>query len=235
MKKLKKSVSTLAILFACSACGMNKNPTTYFDFPHMHKGYRVGQIIEKYSDPEKIEIVYTPACDEIDFQYSEAASISTEMKQVLETAIKAKIGTIDPSIKAKLTESYKIHFTDVWAEWTDKVNMFEYYKKLFDSDEKPFLEEYLKAYREDGVAFDIFSLIVHARVSIEKLSNGTISFDEKIKIGEALSADFAYNDESNKIITSEEIIPAGHHADPCMISKIFGDDKRSCVGKFSFF
>jgi hypothetical protein len=213
------------IVFVLAGCGdsdtINKH-TGFMKLPFPSKNISLGQIVEVFTKPEKVEITYDSNFDSSKMKSSQGWSISVAESNKINVAVTAKIASILKPYYPKIDCTLTVEFLNKKTEFFEKNLIFKKVDSTIAVNAS--LKRHLVLYNSKGAHFNVITQIITGKikVSVFKDSNDTGLINGAVLNQLNAEFDLVFNQDSSvKRIISEDDLIFGFHYDPNMINILY--------------
>ena len=223
MRKWHVVVLIAVLLSACTAPGIGvKKYTGFTELKFPSNSLAPGQIVEIYSDPEKVEITYQPniprdkasSSPGWDIASVEARAASANLELEIINVLKAT-GSSSSSVRAQ------VQYSNTKTTLVPKYYIYSTLKRDIGSSKS--LQEQLRAYIGNGTRFDVVTMILTATVTFKLVdpNNNKLKIDSQVieKLNSRFGLSFSLSNESSTAISGKDLV-IGIHYDPNMVNFI---------------
>jgi hypothetical protein len=221
------SVISIALaLLLLSGCGVREPGLTKYtgftELPFPSNSYAVGQIVEIYSSPRKVEITYQPDIPWDQQTVSPGWDISSTDTEKIKSNLAVEISKVlQGSYEYASEKTVRIQLSNTKTRVIPKSLIYGTLKE--DIEKNVGLKGQLNDYIENGTKFDVVTMTLSANISFSLVdsSDQEVAIDSEVikKLNSEFDVGFKQQSGTNKVITGNDLVVGIHH-DPQMVAII---------------
>lgn len=197
--------------------------TDFVELPFPSNSYTVGQIVQIFSDPRKVEIIHQPDIPWDQQTVSPGWDISSTQTEEIESNLAIEIDRVlEGSYVHDSNETVQIKLTNTKTRVIPKTRIYGALKKDIENDVDG-LRTLLNDYIEHGYRFDVVTMILSANISFSLVNSSgqEVEIDSEVieKLNSEFDVGFTKKSGTNKVISGDDLV-VGIHYDPQMVEII---------------